>query len=103
IATGVLVDLGDLGIVLSSDDLVAAHATLDRRQSSGCPPSCLGVAVLTGELERTSVHDVVEEDRLGRRVRRRRDGSMILVAERRLVGPNGHSGRPPGPPRAPPP
>src|SRR2546430_7919342 len=91
-ATGVLVDLGDLGIVLSSDDLVATHATLDRRQSSGCPPSRLGVAVLTGELERAGVHDVVEEDRLGRRVRRRRDGSMIIVAERRLWGGVGEGG-----------
>src|SRR5262249_56548666 len=93
IATGVLVDLGDLGIVLSSDDLVAAHATIHRRQSSGCPPSCLGVAVLTGELERASVHDVVEEDRLGRSVRRRRDDSMILVAERRVWGRNGPSAK----------
>src|SRR5438309_8252060 len=66
-----VVELGDLWIVLGADDLVAAHASLDRGKPRVLRAPRIGVAVLARDLERAGVDHVVEEDRLTRRARRR--------------------------------
>src|SRR5207237_4794694 len=65
----VVVNLRDLGIVLGSDDLVTAHAALDRGNPGVLRASRVGVAVLTRDLERPGVDHVAEENRLAGRVR----------------------------------
>src|SRR5262249_34174338 len=62
-----LVDLRDLGIVLSADDLVAAQASLDRRKPGVLGAARVRVAVLARDLERAGMDHVVEENGLARR------------------------------------
>src|SRR5439155_23759081 len=66
-APPVLLDLADLGVVLRADDLVAAQAALDRRDSRvlGAPRVC--VTELAVEQVLAGVDQVAEEDRLFRR------------------------------------
>ena len=78
-----VVELGDLWIVLGADDLVAAHASLDRGKPRVLRAPRIGVAVLARDLERAGVDHVVEEDRLTRRARRRDQRLRHLGAERR--------------------
>src|SRR5919106_1650777 len=66
-AAGVLVDLGDLRIVLRADDSMTAHAPFDRRQAGVLRAARIGVTVLAIDLKRAGVDHVAEHDWLCRR------------------------------------
>src|SRR2546426_2063057 len=66
-ATPVLLDLADLGVVLRADDLVAAQAALDRRDTCILGAPRVGVTELAVEPVLAGVDEVAEEDRLFRR------------------------------------
>ena len=71
--SAVPVDLADLGVVLGPDDLVAAHASLDRGHARELRAPRVGVAELAVDLVRAGVDQVAEEDRLARRPGHRHD------------------------------
>src|SRR4030095_9331688 len=82
-ASRVVVQPGDLGVVLSADDLVAAHAPLDRWNSGVLGAPRVSVTVLTGDLERPRVDQVTEENRLPGSVREPHQRLRLLRAEGR--------------------
>src|SRR2546426_8205777 len=64
-ASCVVVERGDLGVILSADDPVASHAAFDRWEPGVLGAARVGVTVLAGNLERPRVDHVAEENRVG--------------------------------------